>query len=79
MRTLDEKYHRMVPRLTTREVVHEDFGWHQDWQHGLLCMRTLLDFQQGFGEAWSVLGLNKLGYRVTSNDHSDASRAPTGG
>lgn len=38
-------------------------------------MRTLLDFNLGFGEVWSVYGLKKLGYHVTSNVHSDASRS----
>ena len=33
-------------KIDTWKVVHEDFGWHEEWQQGVLCMRTLLDFEQ---------------------------------
>ena len=52
--------HRKVPRLTTWEVVHEDFGWHEEWQQGVLCMRTLLDFEQDLVK-YGQLRLKKVG------------------
>ena len=30
-----------LPRLTAQGVVHEDFIWYQEWQHGMLCMKIL--------------------------------------